>query len=227
MGFFDIFRKKEKSQTRSSSTRSSSMPQRSAAPEMTIKQKIATGAWKVVKTAGTQVKRTAGNVKANVVYAAEHKEKVFPIEKKGFKKLGGYKPGSRDLKWTMDRYKRDGYSLATAKAKNGYGENVIVLFAKYGKSKSKVNTVKVIHQKAKKKAKTAKPARIPPTLTVDGKRYQKGGTFGDDKAAATHFAKRLKADNGFMTRVKKISFYGEPVYTVYYRSGTRKAKNYY
>ena len=39
MGFFDIFRKKGKSETRSSSAQKSS-----SAPEITTKQKIATGA---------------------------------------------------------------------------------------------------------------------------------------------------------------------------------------
>lgn len=219
MGFFSIFKKKSSSTPRSSAQRSSSAPQRSSAQKVTTTQKVLTGAWGVARAAGKQVKKTARNVKANVDYAANHTERIFPIERKGFQKLGAYKPGSRDLKWTIARYQRDGYTLATAKAKNGYGENVVVLFAKYGK-------VAVKTHKPVKVSKTRK-VRIPENLVANGKRFRKGGTFGDSKTDAMRFARRLKADHGLLTRVKKITVSGEPIYTVYYRSGAKKIKSYY
>jgi hypothetical protein len=214
MGFFSIF-KKRKPESKNTSG------QESSAPRPTTKQKIIVGAFKVAKTTKKQVKKTAGNIKANVVYAWNYKERVFPIERKGFKKLGTYKPDSWDLKWTIARYRRNGYTLATAKAKNGYGEPVIVLFAKHGKVATR--TKKTVKTPAKSKAVRGR-SRAPETLTIDGKRFHKGGTFGNDREAAANFAKRLKKDRRFKTRMKKINISGEPVYAVYYRKDAKKAK---
>jgi hypothetical protein len=242
MGFFNIF-KKGKPESKNTSG------QKSSAPRPTTKQKIIDGAFRVGKATKKQVKKTAGNVKANVVYAWNYKERVFPIERKGFKKLGTYKPDSWDLKWTIARYRRNGYTLATANAKNGYGEPVIVLFAKHGKvaakktakapAKKKVTKSKAVAVRgrsrapAKKKVTKSKAvavrgrSRAPETLTIDGMRFQKGGTFGNNREDAMNFAKRLKKNHGFKTRMKKINIYGELVYVVYYRTGVKKAKRYY
>jgi hypothetical protein len=244
MGFFNIF-KKGKPESKVTSG------QKSSAPRPTTKQKIVVGAFKVAKATKKQVKKTAGNVKANVVYAWNYKERVFPIERKGFKKLGTYKPDSWDLKWTIARYQRKGYTLATVKAKNGYGEPVIVLFAKHGKvatrtrktvkapAKRNVTKSKAVAVRgrsrapAKKKVTKSKAvavrgrSRAPETLTIDGMRFQKGGTFGNNREDAMNFAKRLKKDHGFKTRMKKINIYGEPVYAVYFRKDVKKAKRYY
>jgi hypothetical protein len=219
MGFFGLFGKKT-SQSERRVTEEVKKP----------KQTLINKAFGVARAAGKQVKKTAGNIKANVIYARDYKERVFPIERKGFKKLGTYKPDSWDLKWTIARYQRDGYTLATAKAKNGYGEPVIVLFAKRGKAATR--TKKMVKAPAKKKAPAKSKAvrgrsRAPETLTIDGMKFHKGGTFGNSREDAANFAKRLKEDHGFRTRIKKINISGEPVYAVYFREGVKKAKRYY
>lgn len=219
MGFFNIF-KKGKPENKVTSG------QKSSAPRPTTKQKIVVGAFKVAKATKKQVKKTAGNVKANIIYARDYKERVFPIERKGFKKLGTYKPDSWDLKWTIARYQRNGYTLATAKAKNGWGEPVIVLFAKRGKAATR--TKKMVKAPAKKKVTKSKVvrgrSRAPETLTIDGMKFQKVGTFGNNREDAVNFARRLKKDRRIFTRVKKINISGKPVYVVYYRKGVKKAK---
>ena len=222
MGFFNIFKKGGLKSKNTSG-------QKSSAPRPTAKQKIIVGAFKVAKATKKQAKKTAGNIKANVIYARDYKERVFPIERKGFKKLGTYKPDSWDLKWTIARYRRNGYTLATAKAKNGYGEPVIVLFAKHGKVATR--TKKTVKAPAKKKVTKSKAvrgrSRAPETLTIDGMKFHKGGTFGNSREDAANFARRLKKDHGFLTRVKKINISGEPVYAVYFRKGEKKVKRYY
>ena len=162
MGFFNIF-KTGKPESKGTSE------QKSSALRPTTKQKIIVGALKVAKATKKQVKKTAGNIKANVVYARNYKERVFPIERKGFKKLGTYKPDSWDLKWTIARYQRNGYTLATAKAKNGWGEPVIVLFAKYGKVATRTKKT----AKAPVKKKTVKKAAKQSTAKTVKKTVKK------------------------------------------------------
>lgn len=220
MGFFGLFGKKT-SQSERRVTEEVKKP----------KQTLINKAFGVARAAGKQVKKTAGNIKANVIYARDYKERVFPIERKGFKKLGTYKPDSWDLKWTIARYQRDGYTLATAKAKNGYGEPVIVLFAKYGKVATR--TRKIVKAPTKRRVTKSKAvavrgrSRAPENLSIDGMKFQRGGTFGNNREDAANFARRLKKDHGFKTRIKKINISGEPVYAVYYRKGLKKAKRYY
>lgn len=53
-------------------------------------------------------KKTAGNVKANVTFAVNHKEKErkFAIESRGYNRKGTYAPGSTSLAHAIKRLKK-------------------------------------------------------------------------------------------------------------------------
>ena len=197
MGIFSIFKQKksEKSSERSSRSvvKSSKRPAKSGFIEHHAKKFIA-GAGK-----------TYGNVKANVNFAVDHREKHFAIEDKGYSKKGTYEPGSKSLSYAIARLKRDGYAVTVATGKNGYGETISILFARAGghaKTTARTTTraVKVKKTPAKK---AAKKVTIPATIIVSGKKYKKESTYKGNKESATGYA-RARAKDGYSARVKEV-----------------------
>lgn len=163
-------------------------------------------------------KKTAGNVKANVAFAVNHKEKErkFAIESRGYVRKGTYEPGSKSLSYAIARLKRDGYAVTVATGRNGYGETVSILLARPGGS-TKATTKAVTPRKVKAikaPAKKAAKKTIPATIIVDGKKYKKEATYRGYKESASGYA-HARAKDGYSARVKKYMINGDPVYVVY------------
>ena len=117
------------------------------------------------KTATRDIKRKTksqyGHVKSafnRYEAAGIEKDRIFnkryPLELKGYKKVNIYKKGSTQLKWAIDRAKRDGFEAV------GIGtKDYIVLFTKKAKT-LKVKKAKTVRKTAVKTRKVAVSKRV-------------------------------------------------------------------
>jgi len=94
-----------------------------------------------------------------------------------------------------------------------------------GAIKTKTVTKRALKTTARKKpvSLTGNKRGIPEFATINGKRYKRAGTFGDDLKQAQNYATQLRS-HGLEARVKKITVGKIAIWSVWYKSKTTLKK---
>lgn len=169
----------------------------------------------IANKALNQAKTVKSNVGYNMSYMKERK--IHVKGPAGYTNRGTYKPTERALMYAIQNYKRDGYSVITMPAVNGYKEKVLVLYVKKAAPVRKVTGKAVRSTKAKAK-------KFTKAINVSGKRYTLASTFGPYQDRARAYAAELKHNYGYQTRLKTLTVNGSTSYAVYTRNPPREKR---
>lgn len=169
------------------------------------------------------------------------KNKVFrtkyPPEKKGFKKVGIYKKGSKMLAWAISCGKRDGYTVQGITITDKIAGNYILLFSKKAKTQRKTTAA---HSTIRKNTTTARRAGrrtttpkvqmwhgLPLTKVIGGATYHLQTRFDSDEDFEAKEEARAYRQDGYKVKLQFIcDQWGEKKYALY-TAGRRKSKSSY
>lgn len=183
-------------------------------------------------------KEAIKNTVCNTGYAADVirlKDKVgrerFACESKGFKRVGFFEEGSKELKKATTNYKEKGYRVQGIGFR-GAGKKFVLLFIKKEARKTKVITYGS-SQKTRKTRKVKVPTRtlvttkqkwgLPAAKQINGKNYFIAGRFPiEEKEDAENYAYTYR-EQGYKTRIQKLTdSFGERKLAVYALRATKR-----
>lgn len=171
------------------------------------------------------------NTVRNTGYAADVitlKNKIgserFACENKGFKRVGFYEEGSKELKKATERYKGNGYKVQGIGFRSA-GRKFVLLFIKKEARKVKVITYGA-QQKTRKNKKGKVPARtlvttktkygLPAAKTIGGHTYFLAKCFDIDNRTDAENVAFDYHEEGYKTRTQKLTnSHGERLLALY------------